>query len=309
MHRTMEIAAAPAATEGLLRELQGIDEVVGLAVQRGASLKPPGDVVSVQVLNRGADAVLKAVAGARERGPVSVATAELASLSDPAHQDAVDRDVDEAIWEELETGLRHQGRVTSNFLALMALGGALATAGLVSDPVSQALALAAAAIVAPGFEPIAKLPLGLVLGRWKVVRRGLVSTLAGYAALAAAAAATFLLLRATTDAVTAEGLLANPGVHHVAHPTGTALLVSACGALAGVVIQAAYRRSVIAGALVAMRVVDAAALAGVAVAIGDLGLALDALRRLGIDVALIVAAGLLVFGAKQAFFHRRRPLH
>lgn len=48
---------------------------------------------------------------------------------------------------------------------------------------------------------------------------------------------------------------------------------------------------------------------GVAVAIGGLGLALDGPRRPGIDVALIVAAGLLVSGAKQAFFHRRRPLH
>jgi hypothetical protein len=32
-------------------------------------------------------------------------------LSDPDHQHAID----EAIWEELETGLRHQGRITSNY--------------------------------------------------------------------------------------------------------------------------------------------------------------------------------------------------
>lgn len=308
MHRTLELAVVAEATEGLLRELQAIDEVVGLSVQRGASLKPRGDVVTVHVLNRGADAALRAVARAQERGPVSVATAELASLNDPEHQDAIDRDVDEAIWEELETGLRHQGQVTTNFLLLMALGGAIATAGLVSDPVSQAIALTAAAVIAPAFEPVAKLPLGLVLGRWEIVKVGLVSTLAGYAALMAASAATFLLLAATTDAVTAAGFASNPGVQHVAHPTGTALLISAGGALAGVVIQAAYRRSVIAGALIAMRVVDAAAVAGVGLALGERGLILDGLERLGIDVALIVAAGLVVFGAKQALFHRRSPL-
>ena len=308
MHRTLEIALAPEATEGLLRELEAAPEVVGLSVRRGASLKPRGDVVTVHVLNRGADAALRAVAVAQVRGSVSVATAELASLNDPEHQDAIDRDVDEAIWEELETGLRHQGRVTPNFLLLMALGGVVATAGLVLDPVSQAIALIAAAVIAPGFEPVAKVPLGLVLRRWDVVRLGLVSTLAGYAALTAASAATFLLLAATTDAVTAAGFAGNPGVQHVAHPTGTALLISAGGAFAGVVIQAAYRRSVIAGALIAMRVVDAAAVAGVAAVVGEPGLLLDGLERLGIDVAFIVAAGLLVFGAKQAFFHRRRPL-
>lgn len=170
------------------------------------------------------------------------------------------------------------------------------------------MALIAAAVIAPAFEPVAKVPLGLVLGLWQVVKRGLVSTLAGYAALMAASAAAFLLLAATTDAVTAEGFASNPGVQHVAHPTGTAFLVSAGGALAGVVIQAAFRRSVIAGALIAMRVVDAAAVAGVAAVIGRPGLLLDGLERLAIDIALIVAAGLAVFGAKQAFFHRRAPL-
>ena len=54
---------------------------------------------------------------------MSVATAEVASFIDPKHPHAVDRDVDEALWEEMETGLRHQGRVTSNYLTLMALGG------------------------------------------------------------------------------------------------------------------------------------------------------------------------------------------
>jgi hypothetical protein len=73
----------------------------------------------------------------------------------------------------METGLRHQGRATPNFLALMALGGAVAALGLVSNPVPQAIAFIASAIIAPGFEPLAKVPLGGVLGRWNVVKRGL----------------------------------------------------------------------------------------------------------------------------------------
>ncbi len=65
MHRTIEITAAHGQTDGLLRELHALDDVIGLAVERGASLKPPGDVITVHTLNRGADAVLRcaAVAG------------------------------------------------------------------------------------------------------------------------------------------------------------------------------------------------------------------------------------------------------
>jgi len=199
--------------------------------------------------------VLRAVAAAAARhpGPFSVATAELASLSDPGHQHAIDRDVDETLWEEMEAGLRHQGRVTPNFLALMALGGAMAAAGLLAhDPATQVIASVASAILSPGFEPLAKIPLGLVLRRLEVVKLGLISAAGGYAVLMVGAAAAFLMLRAFGAADTAA-LLASPAAEALAHPSATDLLISLCGAFAGLVITSAFRNSVIAGALVAMR--------------------------------------------------------
>ena len=139
MHRTIEMIVPPSATDTLCRALQRLEHVTGLSIHPGASLKPVGDVVVVHGLNRGADEVLQCVQGARGDGAVSIVTAELASMIDPQHEYAVDHDVDEAIWEEMETGLRHQGRVTPNYLALMALGGAIATIGLVSEPAAQLL--------------------------------------------------------------------------------------------------------------------------------------------------------------------------
>src|SRR5918997_2251492 len=130
----------PAATATVLKQLEELEHVVGLSVERGASIKPPGDVLTIHTLNRGADDVLKIADHARRHGPVSVVTAELASIVDPEHEHEVSSDVDEGIWEEMEIGLRHQGRVTSNYLALMALGGSIAAIGLVSEPVPQAIA-------------------------------------------------------------------------------------------------------------------------------------------------------------------------
>jgi hypothetical protein len=65
---------------------------------------------------------------------------------------------------------------------------------------------------------------------------------------------------------------------------------------------------VIAGALIAMRMIDAAALVGVALMLGRLDVAGHGLSRLGIDVLLVAAAGALVFGLKQVFVHKRAPL-
>ena len=312
MHRTIEVTVSPAAADALVADLQELEHVVGVARQHGASVQPAGcDVVVVHALNRGTDAVMRAAADAagRHGGPFSVASAELASLSDPEHQAAIDRDVDEALWEEMEAGMRHHGRITTNFLALMALGGAIAAAGLVShDPVLQTVATIAAAVIAPGFEPVVKVPLGLVLRRFEVAKVGVLSSLAGYAVLAAGAAVAFLGLWGF-GAVEPDDFFASPAAGHLAHPPAPDLLISFCGALAGVVIQTAYRRSVIAGALIAMRMIDAAAALGISVVAGRPDFMWEALERLGLDIAFILVAGAAVFWAKQRLVHQRAPLH
>jgi len=307
MHRTLEITVAPTATDQLLQELVGLDEVIGVAVSRGASHKPVGDVITVHALNRDTDEVLKCVRLAEADGPISVVTAEVASIIDPAKQERIDNDVDEAIWEEMETGLRHQGRVTVNFLTLMALGGAIATVGLLSEPVPQVTAFIAASIIAPGFEPLVKIPLGLVLRRGNVVQRGLVSAGLGYLVLIGAATLVFLLLR-VSGAVTVTQLTHNPEVERLAHPSSLDLLVSACGVVAGLTMIAAYRRSVIAGALIATVLIPAAALVGAAIAAGEGGLIVSGLKRLAIDAAFLLVLGSGVFFIKQSTVHHRAPL-
>jgi len=307
MHRTIEITVPAGSTSWLSQELEQMEHVIGLAVLKGASIKPPGDVVVVHALNRGVDEVLRCADAARGRGAISIVTSEVASIIDPRRQDALDDDVDEAIWEEVETGLRHQGRVGANYLALMALGGAIAAVGLVSESVPQAIAFVASAVIAPGFEPLAKIPLGLALGRWNVVRRGLISVGVGYAMLVAGAALMFLALR-LGGAATVGDLVSNPEVHAIEHPSMKELLVSACAAVAGMVMVLAFRGSVIAGPLIALILIPAAALIGAALAAGRPGLAYQGLERLLIDAALIVGLGALVVLLKQTTVHRRQPL-
>lgn len=307
MHRTINISLPSSDSQALCDELAALETVVGVSLARGNSIKPPGDVITVDVLNRGADDVLKLVAAASEKHELSITTHEVASFIDPKKADAVDDDVDEAIWEEMETGLRHQGRITPNFILLMALGGAICAVGLTSEPAPQALAFAAAGIIAPGFEPLAKIPLGIVLGRWKVAWRGLVASLAGYAVLILSAAfVMFILLQ--TDSIEMSELIKNPEMEHIAHPTLKELIVSGAAAIAGMIIISAYRRSVIAGALIGLVIIPAAASIGAGLAAGDWKIVSDGFERLGIDVLFIVIAGLLVFWLKQFFVHRRKPL-
>ncbi|WP_407572895.1 DUF389 domain-containing protein [Deinococcus altitudinis] len=198
-----------------MTHLERHEQVIGLSVSSGASIKPPGDVITVHVLNRGADDVLTLVAQATP--DYSIVTAETASIIDLKLDAWIENDIDEALWEELETGLRHQGRITPNFLALMALGGVLACLGLTTEGAPQATALIAASIIAPGFEPIAKVALGLSLRRWNVVKRGLISTLGGYSVFIVTAGLTPLLLR-LFGAVTLNDFTENSELARLARP-------------------------------------------------------------------------------------------
>lgn len=306
MHRTFSITVPPATTELLCQQLTALETVISLSVQPGASRKPPGDIITVQVLNRGTDDVLRHLQNTLPPEQISVASSELSSLMSPSQASLIMGDKDEAIWEEIESGLRHQGRPTANFMLLMSLGGIIAAVGLVSKPVPQATAFIASSILAPGFEPLAAMPLGVVLQRWHVTWRGLRSTLLGYSLFIGAACLTMLLM-AATGASSAEELATNPEVISMSQPDLKSMLVSGCGAAAGIIIIAAYRRSVIAGALIALVTMPAAALIGCSLAVGRSHLALEGLARLSLDVALVVVLGLIIFQAKQLFLHRRKP--
>lgn len=306
MHRTIEITLSPSDSDALVNRLRTLTGVVGLAHHRGASVLPPGDLISVHALNSATDDVLRLVAASSTNA--SVVTAEVASISDPAHQHAIDRDIDEAIWEEIETGLRHQGRLGTNYLALMALGGVIGAAGALAEPAVAAVAYVASAIIAPGFEPLAKMPLGAVLRRAEVFKAGLISTVVGYGALIASALFTCLLL-AAVGAIDLDTFLTGDALKHTIEPDAFVLSIAAAGAVAGVIIQAAYRNSVIAGALVALRLIEIAAVIGIALAFGQFDLAWQGTLRLGIDIAFVFVAGFVVFGLKQLFVHRRPPLH
>jgi hypothetical protein len=307
MHHSFQVTVPPAHTEDFLAGLAKTDEVISVSLQRGASLKPTGDIVVVHTLNRGADRVLELVEQARAHGRVSVASSMVESIIDPAQSREVAGDLDEAVWEDAETQLRHHSQLSTNFLLTMALGGAIASCGLVLTTTTQATAIVAAAIIAPGFEPLAKLPLAIVLRRGGLFLRGLRSALAGYLVLGASAAATMLALSAGGWELP-EKLVENHLFSELADPTALTLLISAVGALAGAVMIAAHRTALLPGALIAMQLIPAAAMAGAALALGEGHAAAEALARLGVDVGMVVGAGLLVFGYKQAWVHRRTPV-
>jgi hypothetical protein len=65
------------------------------------------------------------------------------------------------------------------------------------------------------------------------------------------------------------------------------------------------RRYLILGALIALVVIEVAAMIGAALAAGEPGLMLKGAQRFGLDVLLIVVGGVPIVLLKQAIVHRR----
>lgn len=307
MHRTIEASVPSASADAIIRELERNAHVVGLNVLRNVSVKHPGDTLLIHVLNRGADDVLRVIRAHVPGDSFSIITSEVASINDPKNQGAIDTDIDEAIWEEMETGLRHNGRLTANYLLLMAIGGVIAAVGLVSAVHHQVIAFVAASIIAPGLEPVAKVPLGIVLRRWDVIWVGLKASIIGYGVLAVAAALVFRLLLAIGE-VNAEAFLEHEATASLLNPKMKDLMVSLAAAAASILMYLAYRRNVIAGPLIALILIPASSAVGMGVAIGEWGHAAELAKRLAIDVAMIVGMGLVLIYAKQKRVHKRQPL-
>jgi hypothetical protein len=310
MHRRITIQGDGAAVSALARDLAPLAGVIGLAHQRGGSLKPPGDVLEIDVLNRYADEVLRRARPAQsdDAPPVVVVLAQSSAIIDRSRRELIDNDADEALWEEMESDLRNHGRISTNYLVLMALGGLIAASGFVVDAVSQAIALVGASIIAPGFEPVAKLAQGLVLGAPRVCLRAVVSILLGYAVLFSAALLLMGGMRLLHLGHPHQAIMAQPVLKVLTHFEPAPLVTSAAAAVAGVMMVVSLRDLYVVGPLMVLVAVSGVALAGAAVAIGEGQLALRALGRVGIDLLMIVVLGGGIFYWKQRRFHRRRPL-
>jgi hypothetical protein len=308
MHRSIDIAVATRSTDGLLARLSDLQGVVMLSVHRGASIKPPGDLINVVALNTATDAVLSRVAELADADAGSaVVTSTVDSLLHRPDQPAVRADRDEAVWEEVETALRRHTRPNLNYVLACTAGAVLTVCAFTSSSDStQALALVAAGIITPSFEPLARIVLAGLLGQRRTLGQALGSAVVGYVTMIVAALLMLLVLR-TGDHRYGLDILADRTFREVQHPPAINLLISAAGAVAGVVMISAGRLAPLSGALVALQLLPAAAAAGIALEMGRWELVAQSVGRMGIDVAMVLLAGAIVFTYKQRVIHGRRP--
>jgi hypothetical protein len=106
MARTVEVTVPSERTDDLVRELQCGPALLGLRVQRGVSLDPPGDVVSASLLTENMNdpmSLLDRWGAGRGRAVEVLTTAPTSLIKGEAERQAIARDAAGSTWEEMET--------------------------------------------------------------------------------------------------------------------------------------------------------------------------------------------------------------
>ena len=305
MPRFIQATLPADRTDAAIERLGGLEGVVGLSVQRGASLRPPGDVLTVLAASDAAPQVGDTLA---EHGAASAAGtllfSEPTALVARSDQAAIDGETNESTWEEAHHFLRGEANLDQNFLALLVLSGAICGVGMWTNAM---VLVVAAQVIAPHLEPYLRVACGVVVGPRRFAWAGLRSLVAGYLALLAGAALSYWAL-AAADGSRPLALSARPLVSYWASTDVTTLLTAALAGAAGAFVVTTRRSSWLVGCMIAVALLPAATLVGMGLASGNGPLAVAGAVRWATDSVCILVAGGLAFAAKQVFGHRRRPL-
>lgn len=288
----------------VLQRVQDIPGVVGLAHHRGVSVEPDGDLVTIHTTNDGMRPVVDVLLDLDVHHAGSVITTEPRSLLSSDYQHVIDRESNETVWDEMAFLLRQDTNLASNYLALMALAGAVAAVGLWTDTLHMVIG---AMVIAPAFEPLVRIPFGVIAGPRELTRRGLLSTVVGYVMIALGGLLAVLVLQ-VIDPRASSALASRTWVTFWSTPTATGLLASTFAAAAGAVVITGQRSVLTTGVMIALALIPSMSIVGMALAVGDVGLMGRGLVRWLLDVALVLVVSTLVLGLKQAFLHRRKAM-
>lgn len=296
MPRSVQITVPPDRADSLIQEVKKLDGLIGLRVQRGISIQPPGDVVSVEITTPGLHKLVRIMDqfGVGIEPSSSALTSHPLSFVTASQADAVATDPTDATWEEIDFTIGKESNMTVNGLLLMACSGILAAIGISTDTLHLVIG---AMVIAPGFEPITRIAVGLVAGGrgW---RHGLLDTVKGYLVLAAAAGFTAIILRqlGTPPLGGSETYLpAGVLVSYWTTISSTGLLATTVASIAGGLLLVSHRSVLTAGVMIALALVPAAAISSMALVTGAFDQCGSALLRWVIEVTSVFTFSALVF--------------
>ena len=301
----LRIISPPQLTPTVLQELAEDPGVTHITADRGAATEPPGDLVSCDVVRASVNPLIRRLraAGVAELGGITMTEPEavISAAADRAQAEILTPEIDTVVWEEVAARTSDDSAFSVSFGVLMVLAGIIAAIAVVTN---NPVLVVGAMIVSPDYGPMAALSVALVSRAYEQAWKSFRALALGFPMAALAALALILagrgLGRIPAPYLAGQrpltGLLigANLGAFVVAFVAGAAGIIALGRAKSGAVV----------GVLVSITTIPAASNVGVALAMGTLSEAGRSLSILLVNLAGLLAGGVLTLLGTRVWAHR-----
>jgi uncharacterized hydrophobic protein (TIGR00271 family) len=290
----LRLIVMPSLGARVLEELLAHPGVAHVAILRGASAKPPGDVVMCEVVRESANDVIEWLQdqGVHRSGAIVVESLE-AVVSDEAARAEVrapGQAADALIWEEIEARARDDGLLTTSFLVFMVIAALIAGIGILLD---APILVVGAMVVGPEYGPVSALCIAAARRRPAAASRAAGTLAVGLAVASVSAVVGTLAFRAIGLAPGGYTISDRQLTAFISHPDGMAAVVAVLAGIVGMLSLTEARSGALIGVLVSVTTIPAAANIGVAASYLSWSEVGGAALQLALNVAGLVVAGVL----------------
>lgn len=267
-----------------------------VVLHAGASLEPEGDLLECDVAKESVNRLLGELdeIGVVERGGILVSTpdstpfAAAKELEEAAPGDPEDAVIWDAVLEEAEDG----SVPTLSYQVFLTCAVILAAIAVVTD---SAVLVVGAMVVGPEFASVAAACVGVVFGRWGLVRKAVGLLLGSFTLAVVVVTLLALGLRLVGVLEVSDVTAARPQTDFIWHPDVWSFLVALTAGVVGALALSLGKTSAMVGVFISVTTVPAAGNLALGLAFLEQGEIAGSLAQLGLNlVGLFLAATLFL---------------
>lgn len=284
--------------------LEDDERVTNLVLHEGASRRPEGDLIEVDVVREAASELLAALdrTGLDERGGILLVeptgtpfakARELEKLVPGDPQDAV-------IWDSVIESAEDGAVPTLSFHLFLVLAVVLAAVAVITD---SPVLVVGAMVVGPEFGLVAGASVGLVFGKWRLAGRSLLMMVVAFTVAVGMVALLALLARATGLLTSRMITRPRPQTDFIWNPDEWSLIVALVAGTVGVLALSLEKSSTMVGVFISVTTVPAAGNLALGIALWEVPEITGSLTQLGVNLAGMLVAGTLFLAFQRRWWH------
>ena len=310
----LRITAPAHLTDQVVDVFAGDPAVSHLALMRGASIEPAGDIVLADVAREAVNELIDRLdaLGVPKYGTIHIdpVTTWVSRAGFDAERHTPGSSADAVVWADVTQRAYAESELNWTYLAFMTLATLLASIAIVVD--SQVLIIGAM-VLGPEFVPIAALGLALVRRRGTLFGLAVRTLLVGFGVAIALTTVAAFAARALGWVVTEDVTGERPGTDFIYSPDKWSFIVALIAAAAGVLSLTSAKVGGLSGVFISVTTVPAAGNVALGIAFGAGDEVWGSAVQLALNIFGMVLAGWVTLALQHVVWdrkagHRRRAL-